>query len=238
MLIIFNLSGLLIGLLGAFVGVLTAGLTGSLAAGVLALSAIWASVGLWWRKGRKADGGQRRYPSIFFIPLPFLAIATAILALINIPIELRTTSRTPDPRQPAFTQAEANLRSPSVSGDIDLATSVHNAVSNGAFVGMIAERTYVHAAASDTGVLILVKISNLKKFPNPARSAMLQTVADTVKNTPSLATKPLYIGIKGTLMYGAIQTPSESKVGTDDHQALLAFYGDKPAEATAPPGNP
>jgi hypothetical protein len=240
--VIYNISGLLIGVLGIFVGFLAAGVTGSLAVGLLVMSACWAGVGLWWRNNRTPDGLKRRYPAIFFIPLPFLAIASTLLAIAVIPIEMNapSQSRTPDPRRTQITQAESNLRTTSASGDVTLATSVHNAVSKAAFAGMIADRTNVHATTSDTGVLVLVKISNLKKFDKPARTALLQTVTDTVKAAPGLDSKPLYIGIKGTLMYGAIQTPTQTNLNTDGPDDLLAFFGAPPVEApvTATPGNP
>lgn len=237
MIIIFNASGLLIGFAGCMIGLVAGALTGSLAVALLVLSATWIGLGLVWRNSRGAGAPKRPFPSLFFIPLPFLAIVTVILALLAIPIDLRSKSesRGSDPREQTFRSAESSLRGTNASGDVPLSTLVHRALSSTAHAGAIPSSLNVYTDSNDKSVLVLVKVGNLKEFSEDARRSMLNTVAAAIKSEPLHQTKDLYVGVKGAVLYGAIQTPTQTIISTTSHSALLEYFS---GSALAPQSSP
>ncbi len=233
MIIIFNWSGLLIGFAGCVMGLIVGVLTGSLAVGLLGLSATWIGLGLTWRNSRGKGEPKRPFPSLFFIPLPFLAIVTVILALLAIPVDLKSKDKVNDPRAQSLGWAESSLRSANASGDVDLSTAVHQVISSKAHSGAIPSSLSVYTDATDSAVLVLVKVGNLKEFSEDARRSLLSTVDTAVKAFSTHQSKQLYVGIKGTALYGAIQTPSQTITKTTPNTPLLDYY-----TGAAPAANP
>jgi len=228
--LIYNVSGILIGLAGFLVGFISALIFRSFGIGLILASLIWCGLGFWWRRKPTADGTVRPYPSIFFIPLPFIAIATLLIGIVITPVEfMATRQRENDPRAQLLSTAERSLSTTSVSGDTELATLVHTAVSKGTFSGMIADSTTVHVATSDTSVLALVKVSNLKKFPEASRIQMLDAIADAIKSHAPSQDKSQYIGVKGGLIYGALRTPTITTGKTTSADELRDYFASAPA---------
>jgi hypothetical protein len=89
MLLVHNRTGLILGLIGIFVGMVAAALTGWLGVGGLTLAAIWFGGGLWWKYRPRPDGLPGRYPSIYFIPLPFLAVPVVLLSMVALVLDAR-----------------------------------------------------------------------------------------------------------------------------------------------------
>lgn len=229
MLLIYNLPGLLIGLAGLFVGLIAAVAAGSFGVGIIVASIIWCALGFWWRRKPTADGTPRPYPSIFFIPLPFLALFTLLVGLGIAPLEFMAgRKRVQDPRTAMLETAERSVQTSSVSGDTELATLIRDAVTKGNFSGMMADSTNVHVATDDTRVLVIVKVSNLKKFPEPARVQVLDAVAETVKAHAPSQDKAQFIGIKGPLMFGASRTPTGTLTRTTTGDELHDYFGPAP----------
>ncbi len=74
MIIVYNPSGLIIGVLGLFLGMLVAVGSGLVSLGGATVAAVWIGAGLWWKY--RVQAGQKNRsdsPAIFFIPLPFWA---------------------------------------------------------------------------------------------------------------------------------------------------------------------
>src|SRR5262245_32739532 len=99
MIIICNLSGLLLAGAGIVAGLFVALLSGWFSLGLLTLAAIWLAGGLWWRNHDLSRGVKRPYPALFFIPLPFLAVPVAFVAvLLFLVIEIGAHTKPADPR--------------------------------------------------------------------------------------------------------------------------------------------
>lgn len=111
MIIIYNLSGLIVAGAGIVAGILVLMVTGWLSAGLLTVSLVWSVAGCWWREQERAPGVKRPYPALFFIPLPFLSIPVAGLAVLSLMVELSGRG------QPADRQAEP-LRAGVVAKDV------------------------------------------------------------------------------------------------------------------------
>jgi hypothetical protein len=232
LIIIYNVSGLLIGAAGFLVGVFGLVLTRSFALGLVFASVTWCALGFWWRRKPTADGTVRAYPSIFFIPVPWIAIVTLLAGLALTPVEFMARSkRENDPRGQMLESVERSVRAAAVSGEKEVATLVRDAVLQGNFAGVMADSASVHVAANETGALAVIKITNLKRFTPEARMKLLDTVATTLSAHERCAGKQQYIGIKGPLMFGAIRTPAGTTSNSSAGDELRAYFGD---EASTP----
>lgn len=235
MIIIYNVSGLLIGAAGFLVGIFGLVLTRSFALGLVFASIAWCALGFWWRRKPTADGTVRPYPSVFFIPVPWIAIVTLVAGLALTPVEFMARSkRENDPRGQMLESVERSVRAAAVSGEKEVATLVRDAVLQGNFAGVMADSASVHVATNETGALAVIKITNLKRFTPEARMKLLDTVATTLRSHEPYANKPQYIGIKGPLMFGAIRTPAGTTSNSSTGDELRAFF-DAQASAAATP---
>lgn len=102
MIIIYNLSGLLLAVAGVFVGLLVFLVSGWIGPGLLTIALIWFAGGLWWRNQEISPGVKRPFPAVYFIPLPFLAVPVAGLAVLMFVVDVGARL------QPANRRAEVN----------------------------------------------------------------------------------------------------------------------------------
>src|SRR5688572_6181491 len=117
MIVIYNLSGLLFGVLAAGIGIATAAVTDRPSVGLAAFALILIGSAGWFR-GASHPRGRRRFPSVFFVPLWIPGI---LLLLISGPLFLAEAYRKslpPDPRQAKLDADEAELRRLTTSGDV------------------------------------------------------------------------------------------------------------------------
>lgn len=228
MILIYNLSGLLVGLAGVVLGGAVAVLSGFLSLGLLVLAFVWIAGGIWARNRPVAGGGKRPFPSIFFIPTPFLAVVPLGLAILIGVVEVAGLDRRNDPRAQTLRETETTFRMRSISGDTGLAMAIHKSIAGGNFAGSIPSDVGVHAEFTPTAVLVIVKIDNLTKFSSTGRLAVLETISRTVKESPDHGAKAGYFGVKGRLSYGAVKTPQSTVLKTTTSDALLPFYGPDP----------
>ena len=98
MIIVYNLSGLIVGVLGLLLGLLAALASGFVSLGGAIVAAVWIGAGLWWKYRTRPDGQIGRFPAIFFIPLPFWAAPLLLMSLLSLVIEVKAGKRPPDPR--------------------------------------------------------------------------------------------------------------------------------------------
>jgi len=220
--IIYNISGLLIGFLGVVLGILSIAATGYVWVGILVVGAVWAGLGLWWRKGT-AGSGKRPYPSVFFIPLPFLAILSLPLAVASMTADKASSAKLEDPRAQKLAVAKNSLRQEMLSGDTNLARTVLTEVMAGAYTSAVPNEVSVYAEPAGDAVLVIVKISNLRKFSESDKGLALNAIR---KASETESVKEIYCGVMGFASFGAIQTPELRQVGkfvSDD--LLLPFYG-------------
>jgi len=88
MIIVYNLPGFILGAAGLGVGLFVFMLSGWLSAGLLMVAVVWFAGGFWWRNREVAPGVKQRFPALYFIPLPILAVPVAILAALFLVVEL------------------------------------------------------------------------------------------------------------------------------------------------------
>lgn len=232
MIIIYNLSGLLVGVAGVFVGFATLAVTRSLGLGVLALAVVWFVLGLGWRYFKTEPGVRRSFPALFFIPLPFLAVPLAPLAGLIFLIEVIGRSQPPDPRAERFRADEAQLDSSSASGDVALSKALRTGLQEVVVEGAKAESYSVFTRKSPDVVLVLMKVPNLRDYTDNARKQLLQTVVDLLRADDQLKDKKIYIGIKGKISFGATRVPPDVvKVGSVvSTSPLYEFYENEKSE--------
>jgi len=244
MIIIYNVSGLLLAGAGIVAGLFAALLSGWLSLGLLTLAVIWFAGGLWWRNQEISRGVKRPFPALFFIPLPFLAVPVAFLAmLLFVAIELGARAQPADRRAELFRADERMLESAVAAGDAQLSQKILTLVQAIPVEGKNTEPCRVTTRKNADAVLVLVKAPALKHYTDDVRRALLRHIADVVRDDEQLKEKQIYIGIKGRLTYGAIQTPPDDVeiASVVPESKLYDFYRDPAAPARvalagSPPG--
>lgn len=225
MIIVYNLPGLVLAAGGIVAGVILLVLTGSLGAGVLTIATAWIGVGLWWR--HSGEEGKRPYPSIYFIPLPFAGGPLVFLALALLALQAFGTRAQADTRGVELKADEETLNNNSAGGDEELSQQILDVFQEAAGDPQNKSGIRIFTRIAPHGVLVLVKIPDLKKHPNGDRERLLKSIATLVRKNESLRDQPIYIGIKGKVAYGAIMTPPEKiEVGSVVISTLLyGVYG-------------
>jgi hypothetical protein len=240
MIVIYNLGGLLVGLLGAgaffmaLVLSITLGLRSHLALGAFALAAVWIAGGFLWRNLTAQGRHKGTYPALFFIPLPFAGIAIALLAIPLFAVELWVGGKPPDPRRARFDADEAALRKDEVGGDVALSQAIKDELEDLLVDEAEAEDFRVFTRVGPDAVLVLLQAPKLKKFTDNARRELIQDIMDILDKQERLKGKKVYIGIKGKVAFGAVRVPPDKvEVGEVlSTSGLLDFYGPKEAAPT------
>lgn len=207
MLLIYNLSGLLLGVAGIIVGFFLLALTDQFGFAFLGAALTWLLFG---GRRRPDEFGQRRpAPSLFFIPLRYWGIPLALLAVPVFVVQFVGDRKPKDTRAALLNADERALRSAAVSGDRALAVAVQAHLALSAVEEISAEQFHVFARLRNgidgQSALILVRAENLRQFPEPVRAQLLDTIAEAAAEDHPHA--KLYIGVKGRISFGAIRTP-------------------------------
>lgn len=228
MILIYNLSGFLIGLAGIVCGLVVALASGKIAAGVLALAVTWFSLGVWWRVKRADSGLKHPYPALFFIPLPFLAVPLALLAIPMFFAEQGGASRSADPRVASLRADVKSLDAARIGGEPERSERVIRAVATLGMAGTV--NTNVFTRSKPGSVLVLVKVPELKEVKEPERVKLLAAIAEAAQDDKG---GRVFVGIRGRLAFGAIRVGAETiETGSIvDDSPLLDFYGERPVEA-------
>lgn len=234
MILIYNLSGLIVGAAGVLAAGMVIGLTGRMSVALFVLGLIWVVFGR--RKLDHSTGMKRPAPSVFFIPLWFLSIPVFLLAGLMMSVDGELAKPGPaDPRYARFQQDETALDQSKISGDPKLASAAHDALMTVARD----DDMRVFASTSDGRVLVLAKIPSLKKISKADRDRMVTVLTDSVEADSALKGPKLYLGIKGRLTYGVVSTPSGKEIGSVVLEApLYSFYDPPPALPTPEPSAP
>lgn len=232
MILIYNFSGFLLGLVGLVAAVVMFLITEHLSFALLALAATWLTFG--WRKKDRQTGQKKPFPSVFFIPLVFLAIPLALLAVPLFVIERVAKARTPDPRAALLQADEDKLRHSAASGDAILSRAILDHLSSIASEEAKAEDYHVFTRVKDDAVLVLVRAPNLRQYKDEARSQLLNFIEGMLWAEDGMIDRRIYIGVKGKVGFGAVRLPGDvTRVGAVVSESLLYdFYG--PPQATAP----
>lgn len=220
MFIIYNVPGLLIGLAGIVAGFLALTVSGWLSVGLTVLGTIWLVFG---RGKQNVESGLRSpAPALFFIPLSILAIPILLLAIVAVFGDLQDRRKGLDPRSSQFSQDEKTLNRTKRTGDPDLALTAYDALKKVA----LDDRMHVFASSQGQRVLVLAKIPSLKEIDKADRTSLTKAVVEALEAQDSTKDLPLYLGIKGRLTYGVVQTPTGTQVGSAvSPDPLLDFYG-------------
>ncbi len=237
MFIIYNLSGLLVGIAGVIVGLLALTLTGSLALGLMALAVVWFALGIWWRSRVTESGEKRPFPSVFFIPVPFVAILVAVLAVLMFFIERTADNQPVDPRAASFKADAKMLSQAQATGDVALSQSVLNGIQAAAIDATVPSQNHVFTRRNEAAVLVLVKVPELKNYTDDAQRRLLDAVVETLQADKQSKGLRIYVGIKGRLLYGAVRIPpDEVKIGSFVSESMLyEFYGENEFPASTDP---
>lgn len=237
MIIIYNISGLLIGALGLGLGfvvmvvMLGVGSPIFLCPGILSVAAVWCAFG---RATPNLETGEMRpAPALFFIPLFYWGLVIGVLSLPIAAVEFVAGPRAngvaagkaaDNPRADQFRELERGLSRNQSDDDVLSAL----------LTGMIAkvlpgEPVNVAIKSSDKSVLVLMKLKDLKKIKDSDRKLLLNAIHELAEaHRPGVK---VYAGIKGKLLFGAISVPGQPDlVGSSvAEKTLLAFF-DQPAE--------
>jgi hypothetical protein len=238
MILIYNLSGLLVGAAGILAAVAVIAATGRAGIAVLVGSLIWIGLGYWWRTrptGVFAYDGlpePNAWPSVFFIPLPFIGIAMAGISIIIMLGELKGWSTLDDPRDAKLTADEKQMQAADINGDAELSRLVRQEISKVDPASSVNVLTRIEGDR----VLVLAKLSKFKDIDTAARQKLLDRILETVRQYPAAKGKNPYIGIKGRVLYGIVHVPpNTTKIGETAPQELLYdFYGPAAAPTSTP----
>jgi hypothetical protein len=241
MFLIYNLSGLFVGLAGIIAFGAVVSVTGRNGIALLAASLVWIGLGFWWRNRPTGRPARNDYPSVFFIPLPFIGIGTVLLSLLAITVELKGGGSA-DPRSAKFDADEKQLREARSEGDVELSRQIRSAITD--FDGSSDVNVFTRIEADR--VLILAKVAKLSDVKEAARQKLLDQILKTVGEFPAAQGKTPYVGVKGRLLYGIVHVPpGTTKIGEAAPEELLYdFYGpaaqpsDGPSTAAAPVPTP
>jgi hypothetical protein len=245
MIIIYNLSGLLLAGAGIVAGLFVAMLSGWISLGLLTLAVIWFAGGLWWRNQEISRGVKQPFPALFFIPLPILAVPVAfVAALLFLAIEWGAHTRPRDPRAELFQEDERMLDLGAATGDVQLSQKILAGLQAIPVEGKNAGTWHVTTRKNGDAVLVLVKASALKSYKDDMRIALVRQIADILEADDQLKQKRIFIGIKGRLTFGAVQTPPGNLqiIGSAVPETKLYDFYDDPgvpesvALAGSPPG--
>jgi hypothetical protein len=239
MIIIYNLSGLLVGLAGIAASIAVIAATGRAGIGVLVGSLVWIGLGFWWRSrstGARTSYGDpvpNAWPSVFFIPLPFIGIATALISVLLVFAELKGGSPNEDPRHAKLKADEDQLQAADAGGNAELSRLVRQQITK----IDTASTVNVFTRIEGDRVLVLAKLSKLKDVKDGARQRILDLILETVRQFPAAQGKNAYVGIKGRVLYGIVHVPpNTTKIGeTVPDELLHDFYGPAPGAASPTP---
>jgi hypothetical protein len=226
MILIYNISGLLVALLGLFVGASLLLATGSVALGLFAIAGIWCWLG---RSKLNIETGEKRpAPAIFFIPMIFWGILVGLAAFPALITDIAGVKNNgqavaADPIAQQFKRDEAGLKT-NESDAPELSAALVLLISE----ALPGEAVNVRVKSSADAVLVLMKLRDLKKISDSGRETLLEVIRKLVeRHRPGVKT---FVGIKGKLLYGAISTPTQPLlVGTSvSERELYAFYESVP----------
>lgn len=222
MVIIYNIKGLLVGLLGLFVGAAVFAVTRSLAVGLLGVATIWC----WLGRSRTDEetGAKRPAPSVYFVPLFYWGLLVAVAAFPASLVKLADAKNggqpvADHPNADQFKRDEAGLKT-NESDDPELSAALLSSISK----TRPGEPVNMRIRCSADSVLVLIKLPDLKKIREPDRRKLLDAVREGVgQHRPGVK---VFAGIKGKLLYGAISTPTQQvEVGTVvSERPLFDFY--------------
>jgi mono/diheme cytochrome c family protein len=141
-----------------------------------------------------------------------------------------------DRRAELFRADERMLDSAAATGDVQLSQTILAALPVIPVEGKDAAPYHVATRRNGDAVLVLVKAPALKSYKDNVREALVRQIADILRADEQLKEKRTYIGIKGRLTYGAIQTPPNVlQIGSViPEEKLYDFYGEPavPANVT------
>lgn len=234
MIIIYNITGLLVGVVGAAIGFLVSfaliavGSPVWLAPGVLTIAGIWGVFGR--AKPNFETGEMRPAPSIFFVPLFYWGILIGFLSLPLAAIEiLARQANNPnvrnqiaqDPRRQQFQDLVEGLDRNKTDDDV-LSEMVKTMIAQ----ALPGQPVNVAIKSSDSSVLVLMKLKNLKKVKDPDRKFLLNNIRElATKRRPGVQ---VYAGIKGEIFFGAISAPGRAEdIGkVVEESPLFAFFAE------------
>jgi MFS family permease len=215
-----NRRGISMGLIGAGLGLVTA-LIGGLAYGFLA-------VGIWWivssipLPGQKSSDGKRpQFPWLLLLPLPVWGVVALGFVRPIYQAEKAQALLDADPRLIELHVDEQSLSSDRTTGDPVICDSVAKAIKP--FIGSSAnEDVHVLVNHNQDNVLVLIMLPTLSQLPEQSRDKLLGAVMSGISENES----HVFIGIKGNLLFGAVQTPPDVRhIGQFvSEQTLLPFY--------------
>ena len=226
MILVYNLSGLLLIVAGAAVGIVAWLTTGYFSFAILFMSLVWLTFG--WRKTDPVTKAKKPYSSVFFIPLVFVAMPLVVLSVPMLLVERVAKAMPRDPRAALLDADEAELRTTRAGGDRVLSAEVLKHLATIVDSGNAKVEDYhVFTRVKPDAVLVLVLVPNLKQYQDTAREQLLNLIEGMLMAEDRTQGKRVYIGVKGRVSYGAIRGPDDfTKTGAVVlEKPLYDFYG-------------
>jgi len=234
MILIYNARGLLIGLLGAVIGLAAAVVSGMMGLAPLLLGAVWIGLG---RRARDQHGQKGPIAHIFFIPLPILGVIALLLSVPTFFMDRTMRAERNDPRAAQLADDEESLKLVQYSGNLKLSRAIADHLIESSNAQIAGERIRVFTHLRGDAVLVLLQVPSLSRFQESARRQLLQEVREVTEKDPLSSGRKAYIAAKGIVAYGAMETPGQGViVRTTGHEPLYPFY-DAPV-STQPTSGP
>ncbi|HYF50951.1 MAG TPA: hypothetical protein VEJ63_16165 [Planctomycetota bacterium] len=229
--VIFNLLGLGMALLGVAAMAAIGGGLNSPALGFIALGLAAGGADMMYRRSRKEPATSvphlihpKSGGHVFFVPIWIWAVlAMGIGVLGGVVIK-------PDPRAAKLDADEkllsATPKDASAAKILELLRAIATKEAK-------ADNMTACARVDGNKVLILVGASNLRKFKDEGKRELAEVIA--AAGEAAFPGKEVYVGVKGLVNYGVISTPkTRVKVCSETAPSeLLEFYGPKPTEDKA-----
>lgn len=238
MILIYNLMGLLVGGAGILLGLMVGGATGKVSVMTLVCAIVWCYFG---RERVDPKTEVKTAPKLFFIPLFYWSFPLLFLTLVIGAVELTGKDQIGSPAQSGAWQTDQHVLTSQVEGgDTETAAVLRSALQAILVTEAKAESFHVFVNRRPTAVLVLIEASNLSKFKNSAREELAELVSELTSQLPHTKGCELYLGVKGKVFYGLVQTPKEGlKTGkVVPHEPLLAFYNTPLTATTSPSTQP
>lgn len=228
-----NTRGLIIHAIGLIGGVLLA-LATKLSFGLVLAAAIWIILGM----PRLVEvEGCRRFAKVLYILLPLIGTLVMLVVPTVSEVERAVEKRPINPYVQALNADEVRLRAEQYAGDNEAFSEMVGKLVRGSrpvgFVGTTPQRVFTRI--SGDRMLVLVQIEWLAELSNEARAGLLDQISAIAWSTLEVPRDKVHIGIKGELMFGAMQIEGRSVVQKLIAEKRLAtFYEPAAPPATQP----
>jgi len=227
-----NQRGMIIGAIGLAAGFMLA-LVIKLSFGLMLAAAIWIIFGM----PRMVEAeGRRRFAKVLYIPLPIIGTAVMLVVPTVNSVERTIANRPINPHVLALNADEAWLGKAQYTGDTALSQRVGEMMEISRPSRLVSsEPARVYTRHAGDRLLVLVKIEWLSELGDDMRLRLIEQISDVAWSAAKVPRDRVYIGVKGRLLYGAMQVDGKAVVQKFISEKRLAeFYEPAKTSTTRP----